>query len=88
MTRTGRLFIAGLWALGLLSGLVITRFPDLIPLPTPYFSVPLIAALLVDLLMRSRIEAGQVDPITMNERAVAVIGASLIGLGAAALVGA
>lgn len=87
MTRTGRVFIAGLWAIGLLAGLVLARFPDLIPLPTPYFSVPLIAALLVDVVIRSRIEAGQIEPVTMNERAVAVIGASFIGLGASALVG-
>jgi hypothetical protein len=87
MTMTARLFIGGLWALGLLTGLVLVRAPDLIPLPTPALSVPLIAALLVDLAIGPLVRAGRAEPLSMTHRAIAVIGAATIGtiIGAASV---
>jgi hypothetical protein len=85
MARTGYFFIGGLWAVGLITGLVLARAPDLVPLPTPHLMVPLIVGLIVDLAIRPASNAGRIAPISMNERAIAVIGAALIGFGATAL---
>jgi hypothetical protein len=79
MRRTGHVFIAGLWAVGLATGVVLARAPDLVPLPTPHLMVPLIVGLIVDLAIRPASNAGRIEPISMNERAIAVIGAALIG---------
>lgn len=85
--RTGRLFVAGLWALGILSGVLVAFVPEMLPLPTPHLTVPLLASLAVELLIRPAIRAGQLEPITMNERAAGVIGAAIVSLAVAALVG-
>jgi hypothetical protein len=81
---TARLFVGGLWAVGLVTGLILVRAPDLIPLPTPALSVPLVAALLVDLAMGPLVRAGKAEPLTMTQRAIAVIGAAGIGTAIAA----
>lgn len=77
MLNSGRLFILGLWAVGIVTGLVAARAPHLLPVPTPALIVPLAVALVADLALRPSIEAGRIAPITMNERAVGVIGAGL-----------
>ena len=86
MHRTGYFFIGTLWAVGVVTGLVLARGPDLVPLPTPHLMVPLIVGLLLDLAIRPASNAGRIAPITMNERAIGVIGAALVGFGATALV--
>lgn len=85
--RTGLIFVGAIWAVGLLSGLVLAFAPNLLPLPTPHFTVPLVAALLGDLLLRPATAAGRTEPVTMNARAVAVIGGAIVSLAAAAVVG-
>jgi hypothetical protein len=77
--RTGYLFIAALWVVGLVTGIVLARSPDSIPLPTPHLMVPLIVALIVDLAIRPASTAGRIAPVTMNARAIGVIGAALVG---------
>jgi hypothetical protein len=76
--RAGRWFVAGLWAFGLASALVVLALPVLQTSVIPSLAWPLIAALLADLALRPAIAAGRIEPITMNERALAVIGAALI----------
>ncbi len=83
--RTGYVFVAALWAVGIVTGVVLARAPDSVPLPTPHLMVPLIVGLIVDLAIRPASNAGRIAPISMNERAIAVIGAALIGFGATAL---
>ncbi|NNM74501.1 hypothetical protein [Enterovirga aerilata] len=83
-SRTGRIFIAGLWAVGLVTGIVLARAPDAIPLPTPAILVPLAVGLLADLAMRPAAESGRIQPLTMNERAIGVIGGALIAIAAGA----
>jgi hypothetical protein len=85
MNRTGLLFIAGLWAAGVVTGIVLARAPDVIPLPTPHFMVPMIVGLIADLSMRPAINAGRIPPISVNERGIGVIGAAIIGFGVTAL---
>lgn len=75
---TGRLFIAGLWAVGLLTGILIARVPDTLPLPMPYFLVPLFAGLAVELAMRRPIQSGQLAELTAGERAIGVLGGAVI----------
>ena len=77
--RTGYVFIAALWVVGIVTGIVLARAPDSVPLPTPHLMVPLIVALIVDLAVRPASNAGRIAPVSMNERAIAVIGAALVG---------
>jgi hypothetical protein len=87
MSSIGRLFIAGLWLVGLGAGLVLIRAPDL-PLPVPALTIPLAAALLIDLaLMVPALRSGRLGQITMQDRAIGVIGASLIAIVVTALAG-
>ena len=87
-TRTGYAFIAGIWVVGALTGLVLGRAPATIPhwVPTPALTVPLVAGFIVDIALRPATERGRIFPLTMNERAIGVIGAALIAAGASALV--
>ena len=86
MSGTGRLFIAGLWLVGLLAGLVLIRAPDL-PLPVPALTIPLAASLLIDLaLMLPALRASRLGEITMQDRMIGVIGGSLISIAVTALV--
>lgn len=87
MWSTGRLFIAGLWAVGLGTGLALARAPESLPLPTPALTVPLVAALLADLALMPAMRAGRIGPVTMTDRALGVIGAGLIALAVSALAG-
>jgi hypothetical protein len=79
--NVGRLFIAGLWAFGLLSGLVAARSPALRETVIPSLAWPLIAALVVDLALMPFVQRGRVRALTMDERIVAVIGSALIHSG-------
>ena len=74
----GRWFIGGLWAFGLVSGLAVAGSASLRALPIPSLAWPLAAALLADLALMPLAREGRIAPLTMNERAVAVIGAALI----------
>jgi hypothetical protein len=85
MNRTGRIFIGILWAIGLITGLVLAHAPHLLPLPTPAVMVPLAAGLVLDLLLRSSSQAGRIPPLEMTERAAGVIGGALVAIGASAL---
>lgn len=80
MTRTGPLFIAGLWLVGAGLGLAISLRPGLWPTSVPVLVVPLLVALAVDVALLPIVRAGRVSPLTMNERALAVVGATLIAL--------
>jgi hypothetical protein len=85
MTRTGQIFIGIVWAIGLLTGLVLSRAPDVLPVPTPAILVPLAVGLLADLALRPAAERGRLSPLTMNERAIGVIGGALVAIGASVL---
>lgn len=78
MTRTDVLFIAGLLAVGLAAGLVLARVPGSIPLPSPALLVPLAIGLAADLLLAPAIRAGRLPPLSMNARAIGVIGGALV----------
>lgn len=88
MTRTAVIFVGLTWLAGIVTGIVMARFPNLVPLPVPTFTVPLMVGLLVDIAVRPAAESGRLAPVTMNERAIGVIGGAVLGLGAAALFGA
>ncbi|HEV2558008.1 MAG TPA: hypothetical protein VGU45_05230 [Microvirga sp.] len=73
-----RLYIAGMLAFGVVAGLVIAQVPAVRNSPIPVFVWPLVASFLVDLALMPRAQAGQISPITMTERAVAVVGSAII----------
>jgi hypothetical protein len=74
----GRIYIAGMLAFGVVAGLVIALNPNLRDLPIPVFIWPVVLSFLVDLVLMPRAQAGQISPITMTERGIAVIGSALI----------
>jgi hypothetical protein len=74
----GRIVIVGLFAFGLVAGLLIANVPALADLPVPSLVWPLILALAVDLALMPFVQAGRVEPLTMNERTIGVIGSALI----------
>lgn len=83
----GRLFIAGLWLVGLLAGLVLLRLPDL-PVPVPALTIPLVVALLLDLvLMIPVLRSSRLGLVTMQDRMIGVVGASLIAIAVTTLAG-
>jgi hypothetical protein len=88
VNKTGLLFIAGLWLVGILSGVVVARMPGSLPLPSPNLMVPLIVALLVEVAIRPAIASGRIEPLTMAARVIAVFGAALVSLGMVALLSA
>lgn len=75
---SGRLFILGLLLFGLAAGLVAVKVPAVRNLPVPSIAWPLVVALLADLALMPLVREGRVAPITMNERAIGVIGSALI----------
>ena len=75
---SGRLFILGLLAFGVAAGLVVATVPAARSLPVPSIAWPLVASLLADLALMPLVKEGRVAPITMNERAVGVIGAAIV----------
>ena len=85
MSSTGRLLIVGLWLVGLGTGLVLAFRPDVLPLPTPILTVPLLAALAADLALMPAARAGRIAPVTMNDRAIGVIGAGIVAILVSAL---
>ena len=74
----GRIFVAGMLAFGVVIGLVVAATPDWRDLPVPPFAWPLIAALVIDIALLPLIRQGRVEPLTMEQRAMGVIGAALI----------
>lgn len=84
-TRTGMWFTGLLGAVGLLTGLVIARAPSLLPIPMPYFLVPLGAGLLLDLVVQARLRRGVGEPVTSNERAGGVLGGAVLAFVTASL---
>ncbi len=81
-------FIAGLWAFGAVSALAVARVPALGALPVPGLLLPLALSLLVDIATMPLVRQGRLEALTINDRAIGVIGAGLLhtlilmGLGA------
>ncbi len=78
MRRIGPLYVAALLAFGLLVGALLWANPAWRELPVPAVILPLGLSLLIDLALLPLAQAGRVQPLTMNERAMGVIGAGLI----------
>jgi hypothetical protein len=76
--RVGRYFIVGLLVFGAIVGLVVAGSPRLRDSPIPPFIWPVALALIIDLALLPLARAGRIEPITMNERAIGVIGAAIV----------
>ena len=79
--RVGRYFVLGLLAFGVIVGLVLARVPQLQALPVPAFTLPLMLSFAVELALMPLVRHGRVQPLSMAERALGVIGAALIATG-------
>ncbi len=74
----GQIYIAGMLAFGVVAGLVVVNVPGAREWPVPSIVWPLLASLLVDLALMPLAQQGRIAPLTMNERAIGVIGSALI----------
>ena len=81
----GRYFVGGLLLFGVVAGLLVASSPALRNLPIPALIWPLIVALVADLALMPLVRDGRVHPITMEQRAIGVIGSGLIITGILAL---
>lgn len=88
MSRAGQLFIGVLWVTGLVAGLLVARVPAIQVVPTPHLVIPLAVGLLLELALRMSSRARWMESLTVNERAIGVIGAALISMALAALAAA
>jgi hypothetical protein len=80
-TITTRVFLAVMVLSGVATGVLAMLFPDIAHGRFPSYSWPLIGAFLCELLLRPRIESGQMPPLAMEMRFFGVIGATLIAYG-------
>jgi hypothetical protein len=85
--RFGRLFIAGMAAVGVVTGLLTARLPWLAEYGVAVLAVPLAASLLVDLVTLPMVQRGRLAPLTMEQRFIGVIGAALLALAVQHLAG-
>jgi hypothetical protein len=81
----GRYFIAGLLAFGVIVGLALLRFPQLGVVPVAAFTLPLALAFLLDLVLMPLSRQGRIEPVTMEQRFLGVIGSALVAMGIAEL---
>jgi hypothetical protein len=75
---TGRLFIIVMLAFGLVAGLVLANQPAWRDGPVPSVVWAILFGLALDLVIQWRAAQGRAVPLTMNERAIGIIGAGLI----------
>lgn len=75
---TGRLYIIVMLAFGLVAGLVLASQPAWRDAPVPSVVWAIVFGLALDLLIQWRAAQGRAVPLTMNERAIGIIGAGLI----------
>lgn len=87
MSRTGTLYVAGLWAVGLATGLAVATWPALRQVPAPHLVIPLGASLLVELGLAARSRGAAFASLSGGERMLGVIGAALAGFALTALLG-
>jgi hypothetical protein len=81
----GKLYVLGLLAFGIITGLAVAKIPALAVVPIPAFTLPLIASLIADLALMPLGRAGRIEPLTMEQRLIGVVGASLVATGVLAL---
>ncbi len=74
----GRVFIIGMLAFGVVAGLVIANVPAIRALPVPAIVWPVLVGLVADLILQALARQGRAEPLTMNERAIGIIGSGAI----------
>ena len=87
MISAGRLFVIGMLAFGVVAGLVVASVPVIRDLPVPAIVWPILVGLAIDLVLQALAREGRVEPLTMNERALGIIGAGAIITAIIALAG-
>ena len=82
---SGRWFILGLLVFGAVSGVLAATVPALRDLPLPALVWPLAASFLADLALMPAVRDGRIAPVSFTERAIGVVGGTLLHMGALAL---
>jgi hypothetical protein len=74
----GRYYVVGMLVVGLIAGFVIAAAPRLREVPASALIGPLVVSFVIDLALMPLAREGRVRPLSMEQRAVGVIGAALI----------
>ncbi|MBM6578849.1 hypothetical protein ILT44_01545 [Microvirga sp. BT689] len=78
LSRGRLLYIAAVLVSGIVIGLIVARQPHLQQLAVPPAAWPFAVSLVLDLVIGQMAAQGRVEPLTMGDRFVAVLGAGLI----------
>lgn len=78
VSRARLLYIAAVLVSGIAVGFLVRLNPDWRQLPLPPVVWPLAVSLVVDVIIGQMAARGRAEPLTMNDRLIAVIGAGLI----------
>jgi hypothetical protein len=79
LSITSRIFLGVMVVVGVITGILAYALPQAAHGAFPFYTWPLLAAFLLELSMRSRIDAGHLPPLPMQMRFVGVILSVLIG---------
>jgi len=78
LPRSRLLYIVAMLVSGVVIGLIASGNPALREAAVPPVTWPLGLSLLFDLVIGQAVVRGKAEPLTMNDRAIGVIGAGLI----------
>ncbi len=78
LSRSRLLYIAAVLVSGIVIGFLVLRQPHLQQAAVPPAAWPFAISLILDLVIGQLAAQGKVEPLTMGDRFVAVIGAGLI----------
>ena len=78
LSRGRLLYIAAVLVSGIVIGLVLLQKPEWQQMTVPPAAWPFAVSLVLDMIISQMAAQGRVEPLTMGDRFVAVIGAGLI----------
>ena len=78
LSRSRMLYIAGVLAAGVATGLFLLRNPSWQQADFPPVIWPVVVSLAIDIVIGQMAAQGRAEPLTMGDRLAAVIGAGLI----------
>jgi len=78
LSRTRLLYIAAVLVSGIAIGFLVRLNPEWQQLAVPPAAWPFAVSLVIDLVIGQLAAQGRAEPLTMNDRFIAVIGAGLI----------
>ncbi len=78
VSRMRLLYIGAVLVSGIAIGFLVRQYPEWQQMAVPPAAWPFAASLVIDIIIGQMAAQGRAEPLTMNDRFVAVIGAGLI----------